>query len=227
MSVWVTRSEPGASRQGRALRDAGYEVLVAPVLKIEATAAREPVAGFNVVLFLSEQAVRFGGSLAYCQGARVYAVGRRTAAALVERGVTATVPAEASSEGLLLELEAVTLAGVRVLIVAGEGGRDLLESSLLTAGARVDLYHCYRRKPVSTRPENLDAVSEILIASQDGFRTVARLWFSGDGATDVKVIAASDRIARLGAELGFSNVHTAAGAAEADWLSALAATRND
>ncbi len=227
MSVWVTRSEPGASRQGRALQAAGYEVLVAPVLEIEATTVQEPSAGFGCVIFLSEQAVRFGGTLAYCEGARVFAIGARTAAALEERGIAATVPDQASSEGLLRGLEGVDLTGWRVLIVAGEDGRALLQNTLRERGALLDRYLCYRRKPVARTPDGLAAVSEILVASQDGFRAVARLWFSSDGAADVKVIAASSRIAQVGAELGFSNVHTAAGAAEADWLRALAATRND
>lgn len=227
MSVWVTRTEPGASRQGQVLRDAGYEVLVAPVLEVEGTGESEPTGPYDRVVFLSEQAVRFGGSLSYCLGAEVLAVGARTAAALEARGIAARVPTEASSEGLLDELAGSVLAASTVLIVAGEDGRNLLRRALADRGATVDLYPCYRRRPVARLHEDLAGVAAILVASQDGFRTVARLWFSGDGAADVKVIAASARIAQLGDALGFSNVHSAAGAAEADWLEALAATRND
>ncbi len=35
MRVWLSRSEPGASRQGRELRAAGHDVWIAPVLEIE------------------------------------------------------------------------------------------------------------------------------------------------------------------------------------------------
>ena len=224
MPVWITRSEPGASRQGTALEAAGYAVLVAPVLTIEATDRAEPTAGFRVVIFLSEHAVRFGGSLGYCADASVYAVGGRTAEALEAQGIKAAVPPESSSEGLLALLEATPLNDERVLIVAGEGGRDLLGAGLESRGALVEVHACYRRQPVARLAQDLSGVNAILVASQDGFKAVARLWFSGNGAADVKVIAASARIASLGGELGFTNVQIAAGAAEADWLAALTAT---
>ena len=35
-TVWLTRTEPGASRQAQYLRERGYRVLVAPLLEIAA-----------------------------------------------------------------------------------------------------------------------------------------------------------------------------------------------
>ena len=52
----------------------------------------------------------------------------------------------------------------------------------------------------------------IAVASGDGFAAVARLWFAAGGRGDVPVLVPSSRVAELGSELGFSNVHTCAGA---------------
>ena len=73
--VWVTRTEPGCSRQAKALEAAGYDVLAAPVLGVAETGAERPAGSFQHVFFLSEQAVRAAGDLSFCTGAEVHAVG--------------------------------------------------------------------------------------------------------------------------------------------------------
>ena len=223
MPVWVTRSEPGASRQAAALAAAGYEVVTAPVLQIEATGAAAPAAkaAFDHIIFLSEHAVRSAGRLNFCAGARVHAIGRRTAGALQTLGVSAEIPERNSSDGLLEQLAAEQLTGQSCLIVAGEDGRKTLAEGLQARGARVEEYLCYRRIPAVVEQAVFRGVTHILVASQDGFRAVARLWCSSGLNADVKVIVASDRIAELGSELGLENLQIAAGAAEEDWIAAL------
>jgi uroporphyrinogen-III synthase len=193
------------------------------VLTIEPTGAFPPAGPFDHVFFLSEQAVRHGGDLSYVDGARVHAVGGQTAARLSEAGVAAQVPDAAASEGLIEALVDETLTGAACLIVAGEGGRKTLADHLRGRSARVSEYLCYRRVAAEVATDVLAGVTHILVASQDGFRVMARLWCSNGGDSDVRVIAASDRIAALGPELGFSNLSVAAGAADADFIAALEA----
>ena len=221
--LWVTRTEPGCSRQVRSLEAAGYQALGAPVMGVEKTAAELPPGPFQYVFFLSEQAVRLAGNLSFCADAEVYAVGGQTAGQLAERGVTALVPSAASSEGLVLSVHDLPVAGAACLIVAGEGGRKTLRDALLAAAAEVSEYLCYRRIELPVAAGALAGITHILVASQDGFRAMARLWFENGGDADVKVIAASDRIAALGPELGFANLQVAAGAADADFIAALEA----
>jgi uroporphyrinogen-III synthase len=224
--VLVTRSEPGASRQARALIQAGFDAVVAPVLHIEPTDAPIPDGPFQHVIFLSEQAVRYGGDLGYCAGARVHAVGETTARALAARGLSAEVPAIASSEGVLEQLSALPLAGSRVLIVAGEEGRKTLRDALRARGAEVLEHLCYRRVAMSEMSVDPAGIDVVLVGSQDGFRAFARLWF-GSGGPDVPVIAASARIAALGETLGFTDVRSAGGAGTGDWITALERRRGN
>ncbi len=221
MRVWITRSEPGASRQAAALRAAGHQVLVCPLVRIEPTGRPVPGGRFQHVVFLSEQAVLHGGRLGYCRGARVHAIGGATAAALAERGLRAEVPAAASTEGLLAHLQCQVPEGGRVLIVAGEDGRKTLRDSLRRLGARVEEHLCYRRLPVAETAVDAAAIDAVLVGSQDGFRALARVWFHSGGGPDVLLVAASPRVAALAPELGFRNVRVADGAAVEDWIGAL------
>ncbi len=223
MRVWVTRTEPGCSRQAQALEAAGISALAAPVLGVEATGGKPPEGPFQHVFFLSEQAVRCAGDVDFCTGAEIHAVGSQTANRLAKSGIAADKPERASSEGLIDLAEGLRLNGAHCLIVAGEAGRKDLRDHLKARSAVVVEYLCYRRVQLEVPPGALIGVSHILIASQDGFRAMARLWCEGGGDADVKVIAASDRIAALGPELGFENLQVASGAADADFIAALEA----
>jgi len=221
LRVWVTRSQPGADRLAKALRSCGYQVTVAPVIDVEPTNAPPPRGRFQQVIFLSEHAARLADGIEFCDGAWVAAVGGATARALEGRGISAEVPASSSSEGLLLLFADEKIAGNRVLIVAGEDGRKVLRDALLARGARVCEYLCYRRLAKPVPVESLRSVDAILIASQDGFGHVARLWFDSGGGAEISVIAASERIAGVAGELGFRNVQISGGSAASDWIAAL------
>jgi uroporphyrinogen-III synthase len=227
--VWVTRTQPGADRQAATLRAAGYEVVVAPVLRIVPVAAAPPAAPFHWVLFLSEHAVRLGlpalqqaGALV---GARVLAVGARTAQKLRDAGVDAETPELHTSEGLLALPELQQVRGHRVLLVRGVGGRDLLAETLAERGAEVVSFACYRRDDLPTLDADARRCDAVIVASGDGLRQVARLWCGGGGSVAVPVLVPSARVARLGVELGFTSLHDCGGADNDAVLAALAQIR--
>jgi uroporphyrinogen-III synthase len=216
MIVWITRSQPGADRQAAALCERGYQVLVAPVIAIAPLPGPVVSGAFTDVVFLSEHAVRFGiGRLARdidLSSLPVYAVGSSTAARLSEAGVAAAIPELASSEGLLAMPEFAEASGRSVLIVAGEGGRDVLACGLQARGASVQTLRAYRRQSIDRLDDDLSSVEAIAVSSGDGFEFMARLWFAADGRRDVPVFVPSQRVAAVGEQLGFSRVYTCAGA---------------
>ena len=81
------------------------------------------------------------------------AIGQGTVRALAAHGVHGCIAPEQrfDSEALLAlpELQAERVAGQRVLILRGDGGRELLAETLSARGALVDLVSCYRRLPPS------------------------------------------------------------------------------
>jgi len=228
--VWVTRSEPGASRMAARLAEAGYETVVAPVLTIEplpvSDSALDSVRarlakGAVDAVFLSEHAVEPGLRALQLAGVgsrrlRVIAVGPRTAERLAEFGLQALAPALASSEGLLAMPEFAKVAGRKIIILAGEGGRDQLRQGLAERGAQVDGLALYRRRPV---PEKClqgmietAQIQAISVSSGDGFQSAAQVWFAARGRPDVAVFTPSARVTGMGEGLGFSRVFTCNGA---------------
>jgi uroporphyrinogen-III synthase len=219
----MSRSRPGADRQASELERAGHRVVVAPVLQIEPVAGPVPRGPFDRAVFLSEHAVRFGlPALAHALPRdRLFAVGSRTAAALAARGMDARAPEDPRSEGLLAMPELQDLAGERVLLVSGAGGRALLGDELAARGARVSRFECYRRVAVHTLDPAVRDCDAIIAASADGLRQVAALWLGAGGRPDVPVLVPSARVARAGVELGLSRLHDCGGADTDAWLRGL------
>ena len=219
MRLWISRSQPGAERQAEDLIAAGHEVLVEPVIGVEPVDEPLPRGEFQTVIFLSEHAVRHAERLDFCSGAEVHAVGEQTRRTLAAHNIAVHVPGQASSEGLLDSV--ASASGIRVLIVAGLGGRKRVRDELLKRGAEVSEYLCYRRIPLQVDLAGHATIDAILVSSQDVFRHVARLWFELHGRADVPTLVASQRIGETGGRLGFCRVTVASGAASEDWIEAL------
>ncbi len=108
---------------------------------------------YNKVIFVSQNAVQHGMDWVddlwpqYPIEQQYYAIGAATAAALIERGVHACAGDNAmNSEALLALPELQAVAGQRILIMRGKGGRTTLGDELAARGARVDYLALYERR---------------------------------------------------------------------------------
>ena len=209
MTIWITRSEPGATALDRALGDAGYDVLKVPVLEIREQPFNRPSQRFDIGIFLSVHGVRIAATGLKSQIRTVFAVGRQTRAALQKLGFDARTPRVETSEGLLDSLP--DAAGKRVLLVTGAGGRNLLPGALEKRGAAVTRLDVYVRYPLVPEidPSKVDV---IVVSSAAGFLQTASLWQAAGGAVDVPVLAPSERVASLGPGLGLSRAQDCGGA---------------
>jgi uroporphyrinogen-III synthase len=158
LRVLVTRPRDQVAALAALIEAQGGTAIRFPVIEIlparDARAARAAMARldeFSLVIFISPNAVRHGLALVDSMPvrARIAAVGESSAAALEEAGLQAVLrPADgASSEALLAlpELGGASVAGCRILIVRGEGGRQVLGCTLSKRGARVTYAEVYRR----------------------------------------------------------------------------------
>jgi uroporphyrinogen-III synthase len=116
----------------------------------ETAALLGSLAGFDVIIFASANAVRFGASLLDQQrDLCLAAVGPATARALNQAGYRVVVqPIESiDSEGLLRHPRLEHPAGRRILLIKGSNGRPFLAQELTRRGALVTAADVYQRVP--------------------------------------------------------------------------------
>lgn len=222
--ILVTRTEPGASVQAKALHDAGFESRICPLLGVECCEVpRSRARTADIVFFMSVHAVRCGlGHVRSSLGAaRCFAVGRATADALRAEGIESRVPeAGESTEGLLALPELREVSGSRIVIVRGEGGREKLAEELEARAAQVECLDVYRRVRNHPRMMDLQDADTVVIGSGDGVRALADL-VAMDGRGELNLIVPSKRVADVALELGFATLSISDGSSDEAVISCL------
>ena len=156
VGVIVTRPQRQAAGLAQKLAAVGATPLIWPAIVILPPADDAPLiqahatlGNYDVAIFVSANAVEYGvpDPRRWPASLRVFAPGPGTAEALAAVGIVgARFPASTfDTEGLLAIPELQDVAGRRVLIFRGQGGRELLGDSLMKRGAHVDYVSCYRR----------------------------------------------------------------------------------
>jgi uroporphyrinogen-III synthase len=144
------------------------------------------------------------------------AVGARTAGVLEEAGLHVSLVPEKgfTSEDLLAMSELQEVAGRRVLIIKGEGGRRLIADTLRARGAEVDEISVYRRCLPQIDAQSvhdqtrLGAIDLITLTSVETVDNLVTLLGEamGERLYDIPVVAGSVRIAARATELGFKSI---------------------
>jgi uroporphyrinogen-III synthase len=179
VGVLVTRPAHQAAPLCRLFEDEGAAVTRFPAIDIRPladtstwTARLGDLAAFDLIIFASANAVRYGAALLepkHLEPKRLEpkrdlplaAIGPATARALNHAGYRVAVqPQQAGfdSESLLSHPRLASIAGRRVLIVKGQGGRELLERELQRRGAALTLAEVYRRECRVVAAEELGAL---------------------------------------------------------------------
>ncbi|QKS28093.1 MAG: uroporphyrinogen-III synthase [Candidatus Accumulibacter similis] len=195
-TIVVTRPRPQASQLAAWIGEQGGEALVFPLLEISAAADLAPLQAaidrldtYSLAIFISPNAVDHSlpAVLARRQwppALRPAAIGPGTVTALAAYGIgEVLLPSDRFDSEALLALAGLQAAVVRqrrVLILRGDGGRELLADTLRERGAQVDAVACYRRHaPADAAPlqalwhaGRLDA---IIISSSEGLRHLVGL----------------------------------------------------
>ena len=218
MRVWVTRTEPGASRLGVRLVDAGFDAWVRPVLKIETLSAPLPAGQFALTVFLSGHAVEFAVRNGWASTPAL-AIGKSTRQTLARYGIDARTPELSSSEGIIAAL--ADDPPESVMIAAGEGGRGVLEQWLTHRGIPVVKWCLYRRVAVSGPLAPAEAIDAIVGSSAAALRVVANMWFASSRSANVAMLVPSERVAESARDLGFASVVVTDGAGDEAVVAAL------
>lgn len=242
--IVVTRPAGQSAHLAAALVELGAQPVLFPVLAIEDVPDPTPILdaairldGYDWAVFVSPNAVEKALAVVLAKrtwptGVRVATVGHSSEQALAQHGLRDVVaPQERfDSEAMLALPEFADVAGKRVIIFRGDGGRDLFGDTLKERGAVVDYVTCYRRAKPGLDPApllklwqegRLDAVT---VTSSEGLRNfyemVGKLGQSWLKKTPTFVPHA--RIAEQAQALGFTRV-VQTGPADAGLLAGLIA----
>jgi len=193
-------------------------VILPPADRSALERSQRDLAQYDYAVFVSENAVEYGVGDPASWPAHLIALapGPGTAAALAAVGIgQVRIPATTmDSEGLLALPELADVAGKRIVIYRGSGGRELLGETLSERGAQVDYVECYRRaKPsgdfgtmaAAWRAGEIDALT---LTSSEG---IDNLWSLFDDMTRSSMAATPTfvphpRIAERARTLGFGHV---------------------
>jgi uroporphyrinogen III methyltransferase / synthase len=228
--IVVTRPVGLAQRLAELLAGAGARPILFPAIEIEPLGTRVPALdGVELVVFASPTAVQVAAEGMKGVPARFAAVGNGTKRELESRGFVDVLAPESGgdSEALLALPEMQALSGKRVLIVRGEGGRELLAESLTARGAQVGYFECYRRTAPRADPAPLiqawdrgeiDAVTVFSTQALENLSAIA----GAQRLADTPVFVNHARVAERAREAGIPQV-IVAGAADEEMVDALVA----
>lgn len=219
IKIAVTRPAGQAEPLCRLIETAGGVAIRYPVLDIEfiehsAELAQltEQIGNYDYAIFISANAVR--GAARWLPTAlpvhiQLAAVGKRTADVMHQYWPRPILTPETqyNSEALLALPELQSIAGKRIIIFRGDGGRELLAETLRQRGAVVDYAEVYHRQQTQGNIQQLQhqAPDLIVVTSNEGLQNLydqtegpSRTWL-----LEQQLIVISERGARRAQELGF------------------------
>jgi uroporphyrinogen-III synthase len=242
-SVVVTRPASQAAALATLIEAAGGRALRYPALEIEPVegpaldALIAALGTFDLAIFISRNAVEQGlarvrAHRAWPAGLAVAAVGAGTRRALESEGLSGVIAPEGSadSDALLDLLPPKKVAGRRIVVFRGVGGRELIASTLRARKGTVEYAECYRRSRPATDMRPLiaewsrGAIHAVTVSSGEALANFAALL----GAAGADFLAATPLFvphARVGEDarlLGMRQVEVA-GPADDEMLAALVA----
>lgn len=227
-SILITRPAHQAGTLAALIHAAGGRPVIFPALEILDPADPQPLLdvierleSYDLAVFISPNAVtrvmeRMAGRRTWPAGLRVAAIGKGGVRELERHGIRDVVAPQRSfdSERLLEMPQLQAVEGQRVLILRGDGGRELLGDTLAARGARVDYVACYRRARPQTDPAPLlqawaqDGVHATVVTSSEGLRNLFAM-LGKPGASLLQhtpLLVPHPRIAAVARELGCNEV---------------------
>lgn len=214
LKVLVTRPQQQARSLCDSITTAGGIAIAFPVVNIELISVGNEtsmaIINQDMIIFISRNAVNYfmtGLKTLLADDVQLVAVGAGTAATMLQHGLRVDIqaPSPAGSESLLAMSELKNVKDKSVLIVRGEGGRELLADTLITRGANIRYIEVYRR---SLPSPSMAAVGQakladcIIITSIAGLDNLCQL-INVEEIVHKWLIVISERIKEYAKKLGF------------------------
>lgn len=225
--IWVTRPQAQSETLFYMLVQSGYRTVNFPVIEIEAIkptaellALFDHLENYQAIIFVSRNAVNYSFSQFLSAdkipaNSNIIAIGNATATTLHEYAINSIScnDEKTDSESLLTlpELQTQLISGKRILLVRGQGGRELLYNTLTSRGATVDLAEVYARTIPKYEEQYLDKLwrenhpDAIIVTSNEGIDNLIALTPEMYMKTlyQIPLVVMSERNASYASDCGF------------------------
>ena len=228
LGILVTRPAHQAAHLAELIRQAGGKPILFPTLEIVDPPDLKPLHAlierleqFDIAIFISPNAVHKALNLIRAQRElpphlKIAAIGKGSRKALEQFGVKDVIaPTQRfDSEALLERPELQNIAGLRIIIFRGDGGRELLGDVLVQRGAHLEYAECYRRQKPQADNSALrylwarNELNAVTVTSAEALRNLydiagklCQQWFK-----KTPVFVTHERIAQTARELGLEQV---------------------
>jgi uroporphyrinogen-III synthase len=240
MAVLVTRPYPDGKELCEQLSELGLENIYQPLIEFsegeDCYLLADKLNQSDIVIAVSKPAVEWANRALHFTmqtwpvSSCYLAVGQITADKLSEvTGQKVHYPDVSDSEHLLGLPALLNIKNKKVMILRGNGGRELIRDMLLKRGAIVEYCEVYQRQPrsfdghSSVRQWKKEGVTQIVLTSGEQLE----YFFSRVPKSDYQwlinqqLIVPSNRIADLAKQLGFNQVMVSGSASNPDLVAAI------
>lgn len=240
--LWATRPEAQNPAWQQQLASLGAQTFSLPLLAItpvhsacDKQAIKNSILDldqFSAVIFVSQNAVTHGFSWIENYwpqlpiGVKFYAVGSKTAAAVRRFNASVTQCGQAMNSEALLALPGLQqVAGQKILIFRGKGGRPKLATELQARGAKVAYCELYERQlppQAAQHCQTLPAANRHIIPlfSGDTLANLMAVLPTTLHKNAITLVLPAERVAQQARANGFTHIHVAHNASEAAMLEA-------
>ena len=225
LGIAITRPVDQAKKLAALITEAGGTPILFPLIEIiplsdysQFDAVIANIADYDWAIFISSNAVQNGmprlikqtAKISFPNKLRFAAIGPVTASELQTFGVKeALIPnVRFDSESLLALPEMTNVAGKKILVVRGVGGRDVLADTLRARGAQVTFAECYQRINPQTNCNLLanlyseNKLQGIVITSSEAMRHLLDLAGDSEWLKNITLFVNHARIAELPLQMG-------------------------
>ncbi|MBF9001962.1 uroporphyrinogen-III synthase [Vibrio nitrifigilis] len=239
-TVLVTRPEPAGKELCKQLQQQGIQALYHPLIDIEAgpdlSSLPQALERSHIVIAVSQFAVEYShqyliqNKLSWPSHCQYLAVGQKTASSLSKAsGHKVHYPEISDSEHLLQLSQLQHAEKCQVLILRGNGGREVIYDTLTQHGAIVSYKEVYRRKerPFDSRKAVAawrDAKVNTLVITSGQQLQFFVSQFNRDDQNwlwQQRLLVPSERIATQARSMGFIDVISTGSAHNSDLVAAL------
>ncbi|MDC9596926.1 uroporphyrinogen-III synthase [Xenorhabdus anantnagensis] len=233
MSILITRPAPAGEELVKRLRDIGKSAFSAPLIEIHPGAGLpllsqklQRLSAGDLVFLLSKNAVHYANKQLTQEGQlwpdqlSYYGIGKSTSLMFHQyTGLEILCPEQGETSEDLLQLSTLQkMSNKKILLLRGNGGREIIASTLRIRRGEVDYCECYSRQPVKYDAADFSRhwqqcdIKTIVVTSGEMLQLLYNLVTHSDGKAwllGCDLIVVSERLANIAQTLGWQAIKVA------------------